>query len=328
MEYPVPRLPTTLFELGFTVLDPIVLRDYPGAKWRGLAGTALRVAVCHYPQRACQRCEERFDCAYAVFYKAFRPEWAEKMRRYESVPRPWVVKGELGPIEARAGDRLRVRLAVFGSAQQYARSILRAFAHGAHRGLSRRGQRMRLDAVTQIDPNHSGQQQDLLVDGGIAPPLPTSIIQPPKLPQHGRIRLTLETPLRIEREQTIGRKKQPQRISAAELRFVDLFGPLLRRCSMLTYFYTDTALETDFRGLNASAQDIQFIGRQLSEFRCGRYSSSQRKWLDKSGYVGWLDLPANGLASFWPYLWIGQFTHIGYGTTLGMGGYSVSHLGL
>jgi CRISPR/Cas system endoribonuclease Cas6 (RAMP superfamily) len=30
-----------------------------------------------------------------------------------------------------------------------------------------------------------------------------------------------------------------------------------------------------------------------------------------------------GLEVFWPYLWLGQWTHIGKGTSMGMGAYTI-----
>jgi CRISPR/Cas system endoribonuclease Cas6 (RAMP superfamily) len=31
----------------------------------------------------------------------------------------------------------------------------------------------------------------------------------------------------------------------------------------------------------------------------------------------------DGLDAFWPYLWLGQWTHAGKGTSMGMGAYTI-----
>ena len=41
------------------------------------------------------------------------------------------------------------------------------------------------------------------------------------------------------------------------------------------------------------------------------------------GIIGVLELNMSGLENFWPYLWLGQWTHIGKGTSMGMGAYSI-----
>ena len=39
-----------------------------------------------------------------------------------------------------------------------------------------------------------------------------------------------------------------------------------------------------------------------------------------------LDLAGHDLAEFWPYLWLGQWTHVGKGTSMGMGAYTIESL--
>jgi CRISPR/Cas system endoribonuclease Cas6 (RAMP superfamily) len=41
------------------------------------------------------------------------------------------------------------------------------------------------------------------------------------------------------------------------------------------------------------------------------------------GLVGSVHLEMRGLEDFWPYLWLGQWTHAGKGTSMGMGAYTI-----
>jgi CRISPR/Cas system endoribonuclease Cas6 (RAMP superfamily) len=34
----------------------------------------------------------------------------------------------------------------------------------------------------------------------------------------------------------------------------------------------------------------------------------------------------NDLEDYWPYLWLGQWTHVGKGTSMGMGAYTIETL--
>lgn len=80
--------------------------------------------------------------------------------------------------------------------------------------------------------------------------------QVPRLPpQPTRLRIRFLTPLRVRHE---GRLVRPE-----TFRFADLFGALLRRASMLSYFPTDQPLETDFRQLMDSPVGVRLGSRNL-----------------------------------------------------------------
>lgn len=39
--------------------------------------------------------------------------------------------------------------------------------------------------------------------------------------------------------------------------------------------------------------------------------------------MGTIELAGDGLEPFWPYLWLGQWTHAGKGVVMGLGGYRI-----
>jgi hypothetical protein len=98
---------------------------------------------------------------------------------------------------------------------------------------------------------------------------------------------------------------------------------LLRRISLITYFHTDTPLETDFAALTKQARLHNFSAQQLKWYDWTRYSSRQQTEMNMGGLIGSLQLDMQGLEPFWPYLWLGQWTHLGKGTSMGMGAYSI-----
>ena len=106
-----------------------------------------------------------------------------------------------------------------------------------------------------------------------------------------------------------------------EFRFADLFSSLLRRISMLTYFHTDTPLETDFAGLTAEARDVALSDARLSWLDWTRYSSRQDTTMQMGGLVGELTVDLSDHPHLWPYLRLGQWTHAGKGTSMGLGRY-------
>jgi CRISPR/Cas system endoribonuclease Cas6 (RAMP superfamily) len=57
-----------------------------------------------------------------------------------------------------------------------------------------------------------------------------------------------------------------------------------------------------------------------------RYSSRQETEINMGGLVGTVELCMNDLEDYWPYLWLGQWTHVGKGTSMGMGAYTIETL--
>jgi hypothetical protein len=132
----------------------------------------------------------------------------------------------------------------------------------------------------------------------------------------GPVRVELLTPLRL--------KVSDDLVTPERLRFRDFYSALLRRVSLLSYFHTEAPLETDFRGLVQAAQAVDWQATDLRWQDWTRYSSRQDTLLQMGGLVGTLWLPTVGLEAFWPYLWVGQWTHVGKAAVMGLGRYRLS----
>jgi hypothetical protein len=164
--------------------------------------------------------------------------------------------------------------------------------------------------------DHISQNQDattIYQNGSLAPQANSAAIDIPPMPNS--IEITLHTPVRI--------KQDGKNLTAASFNFGAFFNTLLRRISLISYFHTDTPLETDFAGLSQQARTIQFNSQQLKWYDWTRFSSRQKTEMNMGGVVGTLQLNMAGLENFWPYLWLGQWSHLGKGTSMGMGAYSI-----
>ena len=64
----------------------------------------------------------------------------------------------------------------------------------------------------------------------------------------------------------------------------------------------------------------------LQWFDWVRYSSRQQQEMALGGVVGsWqLNGPADAIAGIWPWLWLGQWLHVGKNATMGLGGYRLT----
>ncbi|MDS4020453.1 MAG: CRISPR system precrRNA processing endoribonuclease RAMP protein Cas6 [Candidatus Competibacter sp.] len=106
-------------------------------------------------------------------------------------------------------------------------------------------------------------------------------------------------------------------------RFTHLFGSLLRRISLLIAFHGDRSLDADFPTLARAADAVSPTATRLRWRDWSRYSSRQGTAVPMGGLVGEIALSGAGLEPFWPWLWLGQWTHAGKGAVMGLGGYRI-----
>lgn len=310
---PLPLLPLAHYEFLFEPTTRIHMPDYSGSAWRGAFGHALKRIVCVTKEPRCRDCLLQRACAYPYIFETPTPLGADKMRRYNEVPHPFVLDCEAPQSQRGGADTLqRLALVLVGRSNQYLPYIIQAFFEAARSGIGRGRQPMRLVAVNQ-DPQLDGHWQTIYSPGQ---PLNTHDPRHPLAPDlTDAVTLHFHTPLRL--------KADNQNITGTHLAFHHLFGSLLRRVSLLSYFHTDTALETDFAGLMAQARRFTIRNQQLHWYDWTRYSARQATTMQMGGLIGSITLDATDLAPFWPYLWLGQWIHAGKGTSMGLGRYTI-----
>lgn len=302
---PSPKLPIGHYRAHFISASPPRFTDFPGNAWRGALGHALRQAVCVTRQPQCRDCLLYRSCLYPYFWDTPPHVGAEKMRRYENAPHPFVLVTE-------ADHPLRLDFSLMGQANRHLPVFIHALTQAAAgpRGVS--GNRLELIRVEQRVSLRTDDWRPIFSPGEALEALAAQVPELPPVP--ATCTLEIETPLRVKRE---GRHVGP-----GDFTFADLFGNLLRRISMLTYFHTETPLETDFRALMDSARQVS-ARCELQWREHGRYSKRQQAAMQLGGVTGRIQIDSTDLGPFWPYLWLGQFTHAGSGATMGLGRYRI-----
>jgi hypothetical protein len=218
----IPELPLATFRFQYLADDSPALPRFSGSAWRGALGHALKKTVCVVRDTACPQCMLFRSCVYPYIFETPPPSGSEKMRRYPSAPHPFVIGIEPG----QSGRAYRLGLTAFGRAYQYLPYLIHALEKAGHKGIGGKPQRFELQAVEQLA---AGIWTTIFRPGHpLAAESPTSP-EPPEVP--AKVRITLETPLRLRRDDKI--------VTLEHFQFADLFGSLLRRISLLTYFHTD-----------------------------------------------------------------------------------------
>lgn len=306
----LPSIPLKQYRFYFQTQEINRLPAYPGSAWRGAFGHALKKTVCVVRNTPCNQCLLKNACAYSYIFETPPPADTEKMRKYTAAPHPFVFRFQ----EQATTNPLvyTLDMVLFGHGQRYFPYLVHALKAAGEDGIGKHRQTFILQQIDDIDS--TGDPHTIYRAGELSPQRPANAPIPPALPPQLEIRF--HTPLRI--------KQDNKNTGASQFNFGGLFSTLLRRISMISYFHTDTALETNFAELTAQAKTIQLQSQNLSWFDWTRYSSRQQTEMNMGGLVGDITLDTQELAAFWPYLWLGQWTHVGKGTSMGMGAYSIT----
>lgn len=307
----VLRLPLARFRLEFVPDGPPRLPEYPGSTWRGALGRALKRAVCVTRGGDCPSCLLYRSCVYPYVWETPPPPGSEKMRHYDTAPHPFTL-GVAETGEANETRAYRLGLTLYGRAAHHLPYFVHAFRQAGAEGIGSRRTLFHLEIVEQ-DAGLRGDWIEVWIPGSALDARSAQIPFAPLLPE--RCVIHVLTPLRLKRDE--------RNVGPAEFCFADLFGNLLRRISLLTYFHTDTPLETDFAGLTRQARDVPIHDAQLRWYDWTRYSSRQDTTMQMGGLLGSFALDGAALEAFWPYLWLGQWTHAGKAATMGMGQYRI-----
>ena len=339
---PRPSLPLARYRVrfreripegGFSLASPRT--GYLGSAWRGAFGHALRKTVCVTRLPACDPCVLLRSCPYPFLFESRTPPGATKLTRYPRTPGPCVLE----PADRRfdtENNTLNLGVTLFGPANDHLPYVVHALDSAGRHGLTAR--RVALDlldvqsesrgrdagngAAPDIGPEfEDAAERDgwttIFEPGRHLSPVPAGGPVPPASPAALRVRLL--SPLRIKRHEHL--------VGTASFDFRAFMGGLLRRISLLTYFFGESPLETDFAGLLGAATSVSVTNRALRWREWTRRSSRQGSNLQMGGLTGSFDLAGPEIEPFWPLLWLGQWTHAGKGCTMGLGRYVLEPLG-
>ena len=129
---------------------------------------------------------------------------------------------------------------------------------------------------------------------------------------NSRITISLVTPLRLRFEGNI----------TDSIEFHVLIRNLLRRISSLSYFHCDEKLELDFKGIIERAKAVKQTASDIKWFDWKRYSTRQEEWMSLGGVVGAVSYEG-ALTEFMQLLRLGEYIHVGKGTSFGLGKYEI-----
>jgi len=116
----VNGLVLTRYRFYLHCLSPVAFRGFAGSPLRGAFGSAFRRLVCITHAPTCESCLLRQQCAYGYVFETVPPPYSQRLRRYESVPRPYVLDVTGGErLLYQEGEPLQFVLTLIGRANDY-----------------------------------------------------------------------------------------------------------------------------------------------------------------------------------------------------------------
>ena len=302
-----PQLPLAEYQFTYSLEHALTLPAYSGGLWHSVLGRALRTQVCVMELPECEPCLFLHQCDYPYLFRGPTPPNTALMRKYSSIPLPHILR-----VEATDGDclwpvdkPLSVNIVLIGMANQRLPIIVNAMAVAGQQGLGKQRVHCQLQQVRQVTPVVT---PCLLLGEPIEPII--ACVQIPVISElPDIIRLQWFTPYK------------PSGAVNPNFGFERLMMAIIRRISLLQYFYTGVQLDADFKQLKVQAAEVNIHPEKLYWKPYQRYSAVHGKSLNISGWLGTFDLSTTAVHSLWPYLWLGQWLGVGKNASMGFGHY-------
>jgi len=316
------RIDGARYHFHLTAEEQIILPVYKGSTFRGGFGHAFKRVVCVTKGKECNECLLKERCIYVQIFEPPRKSLKGKNPPSTNAV-PYII--EPPPEEKglyQKGDPISFILTLFGNAVNYLPYFIYAFIelgkeNGLGRGIERRRGRFTLNHVNLIpfngDPSQRiySSEDETLIQHPIRPIILDTV------PDEGIREITINfiTPTKF----IYKGKVLPEKRLSFEIFMKNLF----RRISNLVMFHGGEFLRPDaIKALLRQSEDIKVKENRLVFRPWTRYSNRQDRKIDIHGFTGSISFEGE-ITLFYPYIHIGQLTHVGKSTTMGMGRYEM-----
>jgi len=303
-----------LANFGFTRMSlicvatsPIVLPAFAGSAFRGIFGRSLRQLSCVAKNTLCSECPLVKRCAYPGVFE-IQPN--AELSIYSNVgdpPRPFVL--EIPDVdEVSVGETFELGLTLFGSAVDHYPWVIQSFVLAGIKGVGRDRGTFKVERAVSVPSMHTLVEDDRIK--GRPETVYASELKFPSLSK--KVDLQFDTPVRVK-----SNGRLTDRVD-----FSTLVRNLMRRIAYLGAFHCSTFLDTNFRHWIDLADSVKSTESRLEWFDWTRRSTRQKRTMQLGGVRGHISYEGN-LKPFIPLLAIGTITHLGKGTTFGLGRYHI-----
>jgi len=300
--------------------ETLILPAYKGSTLRGGFGSVFHRLTCISKNKDCSNCLLRNRCIYSYIFETSPPPDSLYLSKYKTIPRPFILEP---PLEKKKkyeeGDILYFNLILIGKAINYLPYFIFAFQQLGQTGLGREKARYELIRVESVRDSPKGPPEMRTIYESWTQTLKdvnaridiSYIFSSPRL-LGNFLTLRFITPTRIKYQGSY--TSHPQ--------FHIILRSLLRRLSSLLYFHCGEELEVDYREMIKEAERVKTLDADIGWIDWERYSGRQEQRMKLGGFIGRVTYHGN-LSKFFPFLKIGEYTHLGKAAVFGLGKYEI-----
>ena len=328
------------FQFVLRAVDCINLPTYKGSTLRGAFGHTFKRVVCVNREKICKSCLLEEKCVYSYVFETPPPSDTSKMKKYPFAPHPFVITPPLEENRLyRKNDTICFELTLIGKSIDFLPYFIYTFDELGRMGIGKgkgkyqleevraikKGERLKMkghreetisederskDKGEGYEKIYSGKDKTLHTSDWVIKfeDIKSFRLSPPTLD------LRFLTPTRLKFDGAL----------IPKLEFHILFRNLLRRISLLSYFHCGEELDLDFKRLIEEAKGIRVQKENLHWLDWERYSNRQETRMKMGGFIGSITFEGD-LEPFLPFLLLGEYIHIGKGTSFGLGKYQLSN---
>ena len=317
----LPNFRFARYRFTYTVREPLTMPRYKSNIFRGQLGYLLREITCISDQGGCSnQCQFPGKCVYSQCFETPVPDDSSILRGQPFAPHPFVLEPpRTGKRDYAPGDTFACNLILIGEAINLLPWLVYTFHEIGRRRIGHRGQRGRceLEKVESLPAGEDHPPQTIytaetetLTDEGQILRLADVMEGAPRVTDE--IELEFLTPISIKVNGQWTRN----------LTFEHLTRNLLRRIRFLSYFHCGEDLDVDAPALIESARSVrhQF---HLRWVRIERRSGRTERTIPMDGFIGVVRFEGE-LEPFLPFIFLGEYLHIGHHTAFGHGQYRLT----
>jgi hypothetical protein len=277
-----------------------------GTILRGAFSLAFRRLVCVDPtlRLDCNACSLKGVCPWPAVFCAAPPSGTTRLRLVSDLPRPFVVKPELGGASnRRPGEVFSFRLVLAGSACGHLPYFVIALRNLGKEGI---GPGRGHFEVVRVASGPTVVYEE--GDAGVMTPAPETVDLRPGPPAEGVLSLEFVTPTAIKQDGLVLRHPS--------------FGALVRRIrdrvNALSTFFGGGPLDLDFAEVGRRADTVRVIENRTRWYELRRRSSRTGQSHELSGLVG-RAVFEGPVGEFLPLLHAAELLHVGRHAAFGNG---------
>ena len=244
------------------------------------------------------------------------------LRGQPFAPHPLILQPpRTGQLDYAPGETFTCNITLIGEAINLLPWIVLTFLEIGKRRIGLRDKRgqCQLDKVESLPVHDSHQPQtiytaetEMLTDDGLILGLADVMPAAPHATDTIELEFITPTSIKVDGKWT------------SELTFEHLIRNLLRRIRFLSYFHCGEDLEVDAPAL-IKATDAVTHHLRLTWLRKDRYSYRTEKYVPMGGFIGKVRFEGK-LEPFLPFIYLGEYLHIGHHTAFGFGQYRICRL--